>query len=801
MSERTQMLKRGIHYKSNVVKKVDAQGHPEATVRPGSKLCLDRARLMTESYKATEGEPEVIRRAKALAHVLEKTTIYIRDGELIVGNFESTPQSFSFYPEHGHKWLSQALEDGLRDLLDEKGKQEYKNIVQYWEGKSLAERTLAIVPRRLKDYLSYGPAYVSNLGHPQPGEILNVGKLFRLGLNGIIEQVEARLEELESKGLPAREYVEQRRNLEANLIALKAAIKFGERYRILARKLASAQKDEKRKEELNKIAEVCEMVPGNPPRTLHEALQSYWFCMLIAKQFEVRGQGSGHRLDLLLNPFYQKDKKEGRVTREEAQELLECLFIKFCEWGTLLDPGMSPHGVGISQLRDINIGGVTPKGDDATNEFSFIVLDAAQSLRLPEPSIALRYHSKISPDLVLKAIDVLRSSIGYPAFYNDSVIIPWLVSRGIPLEEARDYGIWSCVAPSIPGKNTGTCRPNAGSISLGKCLELALFQGKDKDSYTGKQLGAKTPDPKTFTCIEDVMDAFLTQVNFFAGKLVEVYDIIQLIHEQYLQRPFASTLIDGCIEKGKDCTSWQYNMLMGMLMGGSTNAANALAAIKKFVFDDKAITMEELVEACRKNFEGQEELRLKLLNEVPKFGNDCDYVDMLGRDVHIKGNEEAAKHRSMFGFPFLFDGGIVAGYYGLSLGCGALPDGKKDSEPFADAVISPAAGTDKNGPTAVLKSVSKVTPTYPHLLNQKFLPQFLEGENKEIFAQYLKSWADLGIWHVQFNVVCKDTLLDAQAHPEKHSDLIVRVAGFSAYFIDLTLEIQNDIIRRVEQGL
>jgi pyruvate formate-lyase/glycerol dehydratase family glycyl radical enzyme len=800
MNERTQMLKKGIHYKSNVVKKVDAQGHPEATVRPGSKLCLDRARLMTESYKATEGEPEVIRRAKALAHVLGNTTIYIRDGELIVGNFESTPQSFSFYPEHGHKWLTQSLEDGLRELLDENGKREYKEIIKYWDGKSLGERALAVVPRRLKDYFSYGPAYVANFESPQPGEILNIGKLFKLGLNGVIDQVKARLEDLESKTLPAREYMEQRHNLEANLIALDAAIKFGKRYAVLARETASVEMDKKRKEELNRIADICDWVPGHPPRTLHEAMQSYWFCMLIAKQFEVRGQGSGHRLDLLLNPFYQKDKQEGRISSEDAQELLECLFIKFCGWGVLYDPGMSPLGVGISQLRDINIGGVTSEGDDATNEFSFMILDTTLSLRLPEPSIALRYHSKISPDLILKAIDVLRSGIGYPAFYNDSVIIPWLVSRGIPLEEARNYGIWSCVAPSIPGKNTGTCRPNSGSISLGKCLELALLQGKDKDTYTGKQLGPKTPEPKAFTCIEDVTDAFLTQVNYFSGKLCEIYDVLQVIHEQYLQRPFASTLIDGCIEKGKDCTSWQYNMLMGMLMGGSTNAANALAAIKKFVFDDKVITMEELVEACRKNFEGKEELRLRLLNEAPKFGNDDDYVDRLVREVHIRGNEEVAKHKNMFGFPSLFDGGIVAGYYGMSVGCGALPDGRKDGEPFADAVISPAAGTDKKGPTAVLKSVSKVTPTYPHLLNQKFLPQFLEGENKKIFAQYLRSWADLGIWHVQFNVVSKDTLLDAQAHPENYSNLIVRVAGFSAYFVDLTPEIQNDIIRRVEQG-
>jgi pyruvate formate-lyase/glycerol dehydratase family glycyl radical enzyme len=799
MNKRIQMLKNELHYKSNVVKRVDTTGQPYTTVRPGSKLCLDRTRLMTESYKSTEGQPEVIRRAKALAHVLENTTIYIQDGELIVGNFESTPESFSFYVEHGYKWLTRALEDGLSELLDERGKEEYKKVVQYWEGKTLEDRALAFIPRRLHEYLSYGPAHVPNFAQPQPGEILNIGKLFKLGLNGIMKQVAARLEELEAGTLPAKEYVEQRHNLEANLIALKAAVRFGKRYGALARELASKQTDKKRKEELNRIAEVCDRVPDNPPMTLQEAMQSYWFCMLIAKQFEVRGQGAGHRLDLLLNPFYQKDKQEGRITKEEAQELLECLFIKICTWGALLDPRMSIHGTGISQLRAINIGGITPEGDDATNEFSFMILDAAQSLHLPEPNIVLRYHPKISPELVLKAIDVMRTGIGYPAFFNDTTVIPWLISKGISPEEAKDYGIWSCVAPSIPGRNIGTNRPNSGSISLGKCLELALFRGKDKDTFTAKQLGPKTPDPKTFTSIGDVMDAFLTQVNYFSEKLCSIYDFLQIIHEQYLQRPFASTLLDGCVEKGKDCTSWQYNMLMGMLMAGSTNTANALAAIKKFVFDDKSITMEELVEACKTNFEGKEELRLRLLNEAPKFGNDDDYVDMLAKEVHIKGNAEVAKHRNLFGFPSLFDGGIVAGYFGISVGCGALPDGKKDSEPFADAVLSPAAGTDKKGPTSVLKSVSKVIPTYPHLLNQKFLSQFLEGENKKIFAQYLKAWADLGIWHVQFNVISKDVLLDAQSHPEKHSDLIVRVAGFSAYFVDLTPEVQNDIIRRAEQ--
>lgn len=809
MGERTELLKSRMEYKDTTVKNFVPVGSKEENIaviesERGLGVCLERARLITESYRATEGEPEVIRRAKALSHILGNMTVYIEDGELIVGNLASGPHKIQLYPELSVRWLDDAFNDGYKGMLDEKGREEWSEISKYWKTRATSERLRAIVPEYLKDFIQWNPmGWAHNFEAEKPSEILDINKVFRSGLKGIAEQIKGRLEEIELKfregTLPGMEYLGQKNNLEAMLISLHAAINFGGRFAVKARELISTTGSEKRKEELRRIAEVCERVPANPPRTLHEALQSFYFCSIISKQIETCGQMWGNRFDVIMDPYYQKDKEGGNITREEAQELVECLYIKSAEWGFLRPPGARLTGQGMSVVKDLTIGGVTPEGDDATNEFSFIALDAAQSVHLPEPTIALRYHPKISPKLVFKAMDVLRTGVGYPAFYNDAAIITWLVKMGVPLEEARDYGIPSCVLPMTPGRNISPWEPNCGHINLGKCMELVLYQGMDKDKYTGRQLGVKTPDPQTFTCIEEVMDAVMCQVGFVAEKLAAINKIYQVIHEQYLQRPFSSTQIRGCIEKGQDCTAF-HDGWVRTFTAGTTNAANSLAAIQKFVFDEKAATMREIVEACRTNFEGREEFRQRLLNEAPKYGNDDDYADRFAREIHTRTEAELEKLRNNFGRPFTLDGSIAGGYFGVSMGCGALPDGKRDSESFADAVISPSAGTDKKGPTAVLKSAGKIPPsTYPTLLNQKFMPHYLEGENKKIFASYLKGWYDLGIWHIQFNVINREMLLDAQAHPERYTDLIVRVAGYSAYFVDLPLGLQEDIIKRTEQ--
>lgn len=807
-NERARRLKEKIQVKSldlsefRATERFHSECMPVTKLRKGTKLCIERARLYTESYQKTEGEPMVIRRAKALAHILDNMTVYILDDELIVGNFSTNPAALQFHPEEGQDWVDKELDRAMKDMLDDTLKPEARELLKYWRGKSMADRISKALPDDLKRFVDWNG--VCHAVFWRPLEMMDFKKLLNLGLNGILKQVEERLMSLETEieGVDAREWIESKYNLQAMKIALIAGMRFGKRYADKARELAEHEEDLRRKRELQRIAEVCEWVPENPPRTLHEAIQSCFFANLISKQMLFHGQGWGARMDVLLNPYYQADKAKGRINKQEAQELFVALFIKLSERGHLANPNVAGGGPGNSDWIDYTIGGVSPDGDDVTNELSYVILDAAEIAKVPEPTLALRYSSKTPDDLLMRSIDVLHTGVGYPAFYNDAAIIPWLMGLGVSLEEARDYGITSCVNPELPGKNIRPIYPHAGQFNLLKCLELALYQGKDKEVFTGEQLGPRTPDPATFTNIQMLIDAYLIQVNYFVDKLAKMIRISHAIAQQNMQRPFGSVFINGCIERGKDATSLGENLFSSVLVMGSTNVANSLASIQKFVFDDKIISMGELIKACRNNFEGNEELRQRLINKAPKFGNDDDYVDKIARDVQIRSNAEFNKHKDLFGFPMMMSGSIAGGYYGLSRACGATPDGRKDHDSTADAVVSPMAGTDKKGPTAVLKSVSKITPTYNHLLNQKFMPQFLEGEeNKRTFASYIRTWGDLGIHHIQFNVVNRETLINAQRNPDNYSDLIVRVAGYSAYFVDLPKGVQDDIIARTEQRI
>jgi len=806
MSERTGLLKERMVFKPVNVRKVDTQGRVIPKLGYGQcKISLERAKLISESDKATEGEPMAIRRAKSLSHLLENMTIYIDEGELIVGNYAPTPYHLTTHVEVSFKWLGKAMNNGYNDMVTDEDRKEYDELAKYWDGKTIADRTLKVLPKSLLDYTSYnGVGWASAFDYSRPNDVPDIEKVLKNGFKGIGDQIKAILAEIEAdESLDPKEYIEQRDNLEAMLIAINGAVNFAKRYSALAREMAATEKNEKRKAELEKIAEACEWVPANPARTLHEAIQCYYFCVLIAKQIEsTEGCGLGHRLDIYMNPFHQRDKIEKRITKEEAQELVECLFIKLCEFQFLYTPSkLQATGGGKGETKYITICGVTPEGSDATNEFSFIILDAAEALHIPEPSIALRYHPRIDLHIISRAIDVVRTGIGYPAFYNDSAYTTLLLSQGWPIDKARDYGIATCVHGCVCGEIYHSTNPHMGAINLSKCLELALYQGQDQDKFTGKQLGLKTPDLRNATRIEEVTDAYLKQVGYVAGKIARIENIRQTFIAKYKPRPFTSVLLNGCIETGTDCGSRSAKQgEMILLFTGSTNVVNSLAAIKKFVFDEKVISMEDLIEACRTNFEGKEELRQMLIEKAPKFGNDDDYVDDLARKVHVGSNAELGKIKDRFGHPCYLDGGISGGYFAASTLCGALPDGKKDGEPTADASCSPSAGTDKSGPTAVLNSVSKIPYTYKYLFNQKFLPRFLEGANKEIFAQYLKAWCDLGIGHIQFNVIDRDTLIDAQSHPEKYRNLVIRVAGYSAYFVDLPKALQDDIIRRTEQG-
>lgn len=803
MSVRTRELKKKYIHKAIVARR-EAGKRSVLNFRPEVKICVERARLLTESYRETDGQPECIRQAKALAHILDNRTIFIYEDERVIGNFGSDPAAIPCYPELEEAELLKGITEGaMKGMLDDGDRQELVEICHYWEGKSIGDRVKAIIPGDVKDYHDVN-GVCETLHHRRSREVLpNYEKMLKVGLNSLIKQVEDRLNELKAsvpQDMDTRRYIQAKHFLEAMLISLEAAVRFARRFATLAREMAGSEERPWRKKELEGIAEVCDWVPANPARTFYEALQAWFFIHLIVNHVETLNQGGGCRFDVLMYPYYKKDIDEGRLTREDAQELLEFLWLRINDGAVVSSPEYLAPSQGSIRLFTFDIGGVTPEGNDATNELSLLIIDASMEIKILEPLLALRYHPEINHDLILKAIDCIGTGVGYPAVFNDSVIVPWLVNRGIPIEDARTYGVTTCVELTLQGKAFFTTKsPSIGFLNLAKCFEIALYQGKDP--MYGAQLGCVTPAPTTFRNIDDVMQAYLKQVNYVSGKMAEIARIGEVVQQEYRQSPFTSALIDGCIENARSCMDEFYNQLGFITTCGPVNVADSLAAIKKFVFEDKKVSMQELMEILKRDWDGQEVLRQEFINKAPKFGNDDDYVDLIARDVFHKSQEEVQKHADVHGCPFSLDGS-VAGVYGLwGLKTGATPDGRKSREILADGDGSPMSGRDKNGPTAVLNSIGKISPPpWPMLINQRFLPQFLEGENKKVFAQYLKTFADLGIWHLQFNVVGDKTLLDAQLHPENYSDLIVRVAGYSAYFVDLNKALQDQIIARTAQA-
>ncbi len=764
--------------------------------RSGVRMDIERPRLITESYRTTDGEPMVMRRAKALAHLLEHRTLYILPDERIVGNISGKPGSLIHYPELFWSWIDKEIDRDMKSLLDDNERAELHEIHRYWQNKAVHGMERELLPDSVKPYWFYNNHGAFLWMHGGHGSVANHEKIFQVGLNGLIELAESRLKELAEATdahLRAREYVEERRFLEAAIISLRAAIELGHRFARLAREEAAKETDTTRKLELIEIAEICDWVPGNPPRTFHEAIQCYWFITLITRLLDMQTSGYGDRFDQLLYPFYKKDLEAGKLTRIQAQELIEHLFLKMNEEGQLVPPAQEGAG-GSRTVRNLTIGGLTREGTDATNEVTYIVMDAAATMGFIYPTVAVRLHHGTPHKLLQNLTDSIRIRSGVFSLFNDEMMVPYLMNLGIPLEDARNYSSDGCMRWMIPGKALGL-RVLGGMFVLPKCFEYAMNQGMDKVS--GKQWGYPTPDPATFTSIEDVIQAFLKQVAFFLEKVVTIYNIVDVLDNEYLPQPFLSAVLDGCLEKGKDCREYKYFLNTIVQPVGQITVVNSLAALKKLMFDEHKVSMTELTEALKNNWKGKEELRQLCLN-APKFGNDDDYVDSIARDLYNRITRTVKSFKNIWGGPFMEDGTGAASYFRYSALVGATPDGRKDRDVFNDGTISPVAGTDVRGPTAVLNSVAKVdhVATMTHLLNQKFSPELLEGEARERFIAYLRSFVDLKIHHIQFNVIDEKILRDAQRHPELYSDLVVRVAGFAAYFVDLVKDVQDQIIAR-----
>ncbi len=761
----------------------------------------ERAILITESFKETEALPIVIRRARALEKILNEMTIVIRDEELIVGNQTVKPRSSPVFPEFSNKWLLDEFETlGKRTgdvfLISEETKQKLQEVFKYWEGKTTSELAESLMTQESKNAQAVGVFTVGNYFYNGVGHInVDYGKVLNKGFKGIIEEAETEKAKLDYSN---PDDMKKEQFLTAVIIAANAAINFAKRFAQKAKELADTTTDSRRRDELLQIAQNCDWVPANPARSFYEALQSFWFVQLII-QLESNGHSiSPGRFDQYMFPYYQQDIANGIITRDKAQELLDCLWVKFNEINKVRDAGSTKAFGGYPMFQNLIVGGQTSDGLDATNELSFMCLEATVHTKLPQPSISIRIWNKTPDELLLKACEVSRVGLGMPAYYNDEVIIPALVSRGVSLRDARDYCIIGCVEPQKGGKTEGW--HDAAFFNMAKVLEITINNGKVGD----KQLGPKTGDFCSFATFDDFMNAFRTQMAYFVKLLIIADNAVDIAHSERAPLPFLSSMVEDCIVKGKSLQEGGacYNFT-GPQGVGVANVGDSLAAIKKLVYEEKRITLQELKDALDTNFDGKEDLRQMLLNRAPKFGNDNDEVDDLAREAALIYCQEVEKYKNPRGG--CFQPGLYPVSANVPLGAitGATPDGRKAGTPLADGV-SPVSGRDLKGPTAAINSVSKLDhhiASNGTLLNQKFHPAALEGmAGIRNLASLVRSYFDQKGLHVQFNVVSRETLLEAQKNPSKYRNLVVRVAGYSAHFTSLDKAIQDDIIERTENA-
>ena len=808
-----------------------------------------RAILITESYRQTENEPMVIRRAKAFAHILENIPIVIRDLELIVGSTTIAPRGCQTYPEFSYEWLEaefDTVETRSADpfYISEKTKQELKEANAYWKGKTTSElATSYMEPETLlameHNIFTPGNYFYNGVGHVT----VKYGEVLAIGFSGIKAKAQAELDKL---CLADGDYQKKSRFLEAVMISCDAAIEYARRYARLALKEAEECTDPVRKRELLQIAQNCANVPEKGATGFYEACQSFWFVQQLLQM-----ESSGHsispgRFDQYMYPYYQKDMESGKITREFAQELMDCIWVKLNDLNKCRDAASAEGFAGYSLFQNLIAGGQNEEGIDVTNDLSFMSIQASMHVFLPQPSLSVRVWNGTPHEFLIRAAELTRTGIGLPAYYNDEVIIPSLMSRGLTLQDARDYNIIGCVEPQKSGKTEGW--HDAAFFNMCRPLELVFSNGMDK----GVRIGPATGNVEDMTTFEQFYDAYKKQMDYAIQLLVNADNAIDMAHAERCPLPFLSSMVDDCMKVGKTVQEGGavYNFT-GPQGFGVANMADSLYSVKTLVYDEKKITMGELKEALATNYGkglgaedvaamtakianelkeagktiGEKEVAailntvvaaseapevkangeriLKLIEEVPKFGNDISEVDAFARDVAYTYTEPLQNYKNPRG------GSFQAGLYPVSanvpLGAqtGATPDGRLAYQPVADGV-SPSAGKDVNGPTAAANSVSRLDhyiASNGTLFNQKFHPSALSGRNGlENFVGLIRSYFDQKGSHMQFNVVSRETLLDAQKHPEQYKHLVVRVAGYSALFTTLSKSLQDDIIRRTEQG-
>ena len=808
-----------------------------------------RAKLITESYKETEDQPIITRRAKAFSHILHNIPIIIRDEELIVGSNSIAPRGCQTFPEFSFQWLEDELDTVETRIADpfyisEQAKADLREVHKYWKGKTTSELATAyMAPEAIRaiDHNIFTPGnyFYNGVGHVT----VKYWEVLEIGYEGIMAKAQA---ELDHCNVGDGDYAERSRFLEAVIMSCQAVIDYANRYAKLALEMAEKCTDPQRKAELLVIASNCSKVPAKGATNFWEACQSFWFVQQLLQM-----ESSGHsispgRFDQYMYPYYKKDIESGAITRTAAQELIDCIWVKLNDLNKVRDAASAEGFAGYSLFQNLIVGGQNKDGEDMTNDLSFMCIEASMHVHLPAPSLSIRVWNGSPHDLLIKAAELTRTGIGLPAYYNDEVIIPALQNRGLSLADAREYNIIGCVEPQKAGKTEGW--HDAAFFNMCRPLELVFANGMDQ----GEMVGIPTGDVTKMETFDEFYDAYKKQMEYCISLLVNADNAIDVAHAKRCPLPFLSSMIDDCIKRGKTVQEGGavYNFT-GPQGFGIANMADSLYAIRQLVYQEKKFTMEELKEALAWNYgKGLDEQSVRdittgilremtesgakvdadtaaavlksvmnaqmspekmaryqeihdMIAEVPKFGNDLPEVDYFARDVAYTYTRPLQNFKNPRG------GQYQAGLYPVSANVplggqtGATPDGRYAHTPVADGV-SPSAGKDVNGPTAAASSVAKLDHfivSNGTLFNQKFHPSALSGrEGLEKFVALIRSYFDQTGMHMQFNVVSRETLLDAQAHPENYKHLVVRVAGYSALFTTLSKSLQDDIIRRTEQG-
>ncbi|CAB5125259.1 Pyruvate formate-lyase (EC [Olavius algarvensis associated proteobacterium Delta 3] len=765
-------------------------------------ISSERAELVTQFYQTgiAQKESVPVQRALAFKHVLENKSIGIDDDELIVGERGPEPKATPTYPEI----CLHSLED--LDLMDRREKVPFavadhtkaiyeSEIIPFWKGKTNRERIFSHLPSEWKDAYESG-VFTEFQEQRSPGHTVLGDRIYREGVRDMQRRIRSAIENLDFYNDP--DALNKKEELTAMDIVAEALMTFAQRHAEKLTALAGQTEDPFRNAELLEMAAICRRVPENAPTSFWEALQYYWFVHIgVITELNPWDSFNPGRLDQHLYPFYQREIDEGTLTKERAKELLCAFWIKFNN-----HPAPPKTGVTLKESSTyvdfalINLGGVSRDNIDGVNELTYLMLDVIEEMRLLQPSSMVQLSKKNPDRFIRRALKIVRTGFGQPSIFNTDAIVQELVRQGKSVEDARQGGASGCVEAGAFGREAYIL---TGYFNLPKILEITLFNGRDP--RTGKQLGPETGEPSEFEDFDQLFDAFKTQLAHFIDIKIKGNNIIEQLNARYMPVPFLSLLIDDCIENGMDYNAGgaRYNTsyIQGVGLGSVTDA---MSALKYQIFDQKRVSMNDLIEALRADFKGYEALHRSLLDETPKYGNDDDYADGILKQVFeayygaINGrpNTRGGAHRINL-LPttcHIYFGSVI----------GALPDGRRAGKPLSEG-ISPVQGADRNGPTAVTKSAAKIDHirTGGTLLNQKFLPQVLDDDGGIAkLAHLVRSYFKMDGHHIQFNVVGRDELLRAQKHPDEYRDLIVRVAGYSDYFVDLTRELQDEIIDRTE---